>query len=144
MLDMFPHLAVSTAMVIVTVIIHGFGLALYGRILRGEAMAERAHHLPTFSPRTVAFTLVLVLALFALHGFEIWLYAAVYLVIGAIGNLETAVYFSTISYAGIGYDDRYINPIWRLVAGIEGINGVLLLGWSTAFFVAMVSRLGRT
>lgn len=143
MLDMLPHLAVSTAMVIVTVIIHGFGLALYGRILRGEAMAERAHHLPTFSPRTVAFTLVLVLALFALHGVEIWLYAAVYLAIGAIGNLETAVYFSTISYAGIGYDDRYIDPAWRLVGAIEGIDGLLLLGWSTAFFVTMVSRLGR-
>jgi hypothetical protein len=31
---------------------------------------------------------------------------------------------------------------WRLVSAIEGMNGVLLLGWSTAFFVTVVARLG--
>ena len=72
-----------------------------------------------------------------------WLYAFLYEGLGAVVDLETAVYFSTISYAGIGFDDRYIAPEWRLVAAIEGINGLLLLGWSTAFFVTIVARLGR-
>ncbi len=40
MLHMRPHPAVSTAMVVVTVIIHGFCLALFGRILRGVAGTE--------------------------------------------------------------------------------------------------------
>lgn len=141
---MITHLAVSTAMVLATVAIHGLGLALLGRLLRGEAQAERMHHIPALSIRSLFFTLFLVVAIFTLHGVEIWLYAALYLVIGAIPTLETAVYYSTISYAAIGYDDRYIDPAWRLVAGIEGINGSLLLAWSMAFFVAIVSRLGRT
>lgn len=141
--NMLLQLFVSTVMVFTTVIIHGLGLAWLGRALRGEAQVERMHHLPALSIRTLFFTLLLVVAIFALHGVEIWLYAALYLVIGAIPNLETAVYYSTISYAAIGYDDSYINPAWRLVAAIEGINGFLLLGWSTAFFVALVSRLGR-
>ncbi|MFM5915519.1 MAG: ion channel [Chakrabartia godavariana] len=140
---MLVQLSVSTVMVFVTVIFHGFGLALLGRALRGEAQVERMHHIPALSLRTVFFTLCLVVAIFVLHGIEIWLYAALYLMIGAIPTLETSVYFSTISYAGIGFDDRYIDPAWRLVAAIEGINGFLLLGWSTAFFVALVSRLGR-
>lgn len=89
------------------------------------------------------FSLGLVLGLFVLHGVEIWFYAFFYLLVGAIGDLETAVYFSTISYAGIGYDDRYILASWRLIAAIEGINGLLLLGWSTAFFVTMVARFSR-
>ena len=131
-------------MVIVTVIIHGGGLAILGRMLRGEVQMERSHHIPGLSPRTMGFTLFLVLALFFLHGIEIWLYAFLYEALGAVENLETAVYFSTISYAGIGFDDRYIEPAWRLVAAIEGINGLLLLGWSTAFFVTIVARLGRT
>ncbi|MDH4399727.1 MAG: ion channel [Sphingorhabdus sp.] len=63
-----------------------------------------------------------------------WLYAFLYEGLGAVADLETAMYFSTISYAGIGFDDRYIMPEWRLVAAIEEINGLLLLGWSTAFF----------
>jgi Ion channel len=84
-----------------------------------------------------------VIALFALHGIGIWLYAFAYDPGGAIGSLETVVYFSTISYAAIGFSDYYICSDWRLVAGIEGINGVLLPGWSTAFFATMVARLGQ-
>ena len=140
---MFIQLAVSTVMVVITVVIHGFGLAILGRALRGEVHVERAHHVPNMSLRTTVFTLALVLALFALHGIEIWLYAFLYEGLGAVDSLETAIYFSTISYAGIGFDDRYIVPAWRLVAAIEGINGLLLLGWSTAFFVTIVARLGR-
>lgn len=140
---MILQLAVSTIMVLLTVVIHGGELAILGRMLRGEVQAERAHHVPGLSLRTMGFTLALVLALFVLHGIEIWLYAFLYEGLGAVEDLETAVYFSTISYAGIGFDDRYIAPEWRLVAAIEGINGLLLLGWSTAFFVAVISRLGR-
>ena len=140
---MILQLAVSTIMVLLTVVIHGGGLAILGRMLRGEVQAERAHHVPGLSLRTMGFTLALVLALFVLHGIEIWLNAFLYEGLGAVEDLETAVYFSTISYAGIGFDDRYIAPEWRLVAAIEGINGLLLLGWSTAFFVAVISRLGR-
>ena len=70
-----------------------------------------------------------------------WLYAFLYEGLGAVADLETAVYFSTISYAGIGFDDRYIMPEWRLVGAIEGINGLLLLGWDR-LFVTIVARLG--
>ena len=140
---MLLHLSASTLLVIVTVLFHGTGLALFARILRQELREERLHHIPSFSLRSLFFTLGLVLALFVLHGIEIWLYAFFYLIVGAIGDLETAVYYSTISYAGIGYDDRYIVPAWRLVAAIEGINGLLLLGWSTAFFVTMITRFSR-
>ena len=65
------------------------------------------------------------------------------LLTGAVGDMASALYFSTISYAAIGYSDVHISPDWRLVGAIEGINGLLLLGWSTAFFVAVVTRLGR-
>jgi hypothetical protein len=140
---MFLQLAVSTPLVIATVIMHGVGLALLGRALREERHVERAHHVPALSRRALEFTLILVLALVVLHGAEIWLYAIVMQLIGAVPDLETAVYFSTISYAGIGYDDSYMAREWRLIGAIEGINGLLLLGWSTAFFVTVVARLGR-
>jgi len=141
---MFIQLSVATILVMMTVMIHGFGLAVLSRVLRGEAQEEREHHVPALSFRALAFTLLLVGALFFLHGIEIWLYAAFYDLAGAVSGLETSVYFSTISYSAIGYSDHYINPAWRLVAAVEGINGLLLLGWSTAFFVTMHSRLGRS
>jgi len=59
----------------------------------------------------------------------------------AMPDLQMAVYFSTITYSTIGYDDGGISAAWSLVAAIEGINGVILLGWSTGFFVSLVGRL---
>ncbi len=136
-------LLVSTAMVILTVALHGVSLGWLGRLLRIEYRAEASQHIGPQSWRAMAFTQAMVLALFALHGVEIWLYAFVYDLLGAVSDFSTALYFSTISYAAIGYTDTAIDPAWRLVGAIEGINGLLLLGWSTAFFVAFLTRLGR-
>jgi hypothetical protein len=141
--EMALELAVATGMVMLTVMIHGGGLILLGRWLRLEAIQEQAHHVPPFSVRALVFTLLLVCGLFFLHGVEIWLYAALYDAVGAVNGFEESLYFSTITYAAIGYSDHPIAREWRLVAAIEGINGVILLGWSTAFFVTVVARLGR-
>ena len=137
------QLVISTAMVLVTVAVHGLGLALLARVVAGERHEERVHHVAPLSVRGAAFTLVTVLSLFVLHGLEIWSYAALYIVIDAFPHFEEALYFSTISYAAIGYGDAALPPQWRLLGAIEGINGVILLGWSTAFFVNLLMRLRR-
>lgn len=75
--------------------------------------------------------------LFVLHGAEIWLYAGFYLAVGALPSLEAALYFSTASYTTVGYGDVVLEPGWRVLSA----NGIILLGWSTAFFVAIVSQI---
>lgn len=131
-------------MVIVTVLIHGVGLFSLSRALRIEEAEERQLRINLASARGLAFTLMLVLSLFALHGLEIWVYGVLYLLVGALPNLLEAVYFSTITYGTIGYDDEGFALGWKMVAAIEGINGIILLGWSTAFFVTVVQRIGTT
>lgn len=141
--DMASQFGVATIMVLLTVAIHGMGLFAMGRALRIEREFETRFQVDLASPRGLAFTLALVLAIFVLHGIEIWLYAFLYLAVGALPDLGHAVYFSTITYGTIGYDDEGMSHAWRLVAAIEGINGIILLGWSTAFFVTVVSRVSR-
>lgn len=136
---MISQLLVATLMVLVTVLMHGVGISSLARILRFDPSTVETHH--HFSPRHAFIILSIVLALFTLHGVEIWLYAGLYLLLDAVVDLETAVYFSTITYAGIGFDDAEMEHRWRLVSAIEGVNGILLLGWSTAFFVTVVARL---
>lgn len=63
--------------------------------------------------------------------------------LGAVADLRESVYFSTITYAAIGYGDYAIADGWKLIAAIEGINGLLLISWSTAFFVTVMGRLAR-
>lgn len=138
---MFDQLAVATMMVCLTVGMHGLGLLGLSRLLRLESREERVAHISPLSLRGLASTLGLVLGLFTLHGLEIWLYALLFFGLNALPDLETSVYFSTITYGTVGYNDHGIAHSWRLVAAIEGINGVLLLGWTTAFFVSLVARL---
>jgi hypothetical protein len=96
---MVLQLATSTIMVLLTVMMHGLGVALLGRAMQNEVRQEREHHVPSLSGRSFGFTLAQVLALAGLHGLQIWGYAFLYEAIGAVPKLETAVYFSTISYA---------------------------------------------
>lgn len=139
---MLVELLVATAMVCITVVIHGWGLSLLAQVLRAQAADEDAEHLSWTSPRAIGFTIAMVLGLFCLHGLEIWLYAALYHRLGAVADLHTAVYFSTATYGAIGYGETEMARHWRLLGAVEGINGVLLMGWTTAFFVTMMSRFG--
>lgn len=130
-------------MVLLTVFIHGMGIFTLARILRLEAREEAEEHIHPMSPRGIAVTLALVFGLFVLHGFEIWTYAIVYRLVDAIPNFEQAIYFSTITYSTTGYNSDGLATEWQMIAAIEGLNGFILLGWSTAFFVTVVARMGR-
>jgi hypothetical protein len=141
---MISELTLATIMVVLTVVIHAIGLYAVARFLRLEERGEAAAHVHPLSVRGFATTLAVILSLIALHGIEIWLYALLYNFIGAIHGLRDAVYFSTITYGAIGYSDAAMAEEWRLVSAIEGINGIILIGWSTAFFVMIAARMRRS
>ena len=140
---MLSELMLSTLMVTVTVLIHGGGLILLAFILHLERNEELPGYMHPASVRSLAIILFALLTLIGLHGIEIWLYALLYLAIGAVEGLRDAVYFSTITYGAIGYDDAVMAEEWRLVSAIEGINGIMMIGWSTAFLIRTVGLLPR-
>ena len=140
--QMLVQFAVSSALILLLVIVHALGLATLARVVRSETREEHSRHLTPLSLRGVVFTVVVVFGLFALHGLEIWVFALFYLFAEALPTLESALYFSSITYGTIGYSDGAIALQWRLVAAFEGIAGIVLLGWSTAFFVRMLGRIG--
>ena len=139
--SMFHQFWISTLLVLVCVLVHGFGLFRLSRALRSEASNERLKQIDPVSTRGAMFTLAVVLMLVALHGVEIWLFALTYLVTGALPVFEEALYVSTISYSTVGFNDALIDTDWRLLAAFESILGVILLGWSTAFFFRMLGRI---
>lgn len=141
--ELFDELWVGTILAIVTVIVHAAGLLILSRLLRLETHEPLRQHLHPLSWQSAVVTIGVVLGLFVLHGIEIWMYAVTYREVGAIADFSTALYFSTITYAAIGYDAMPLDPAWRMLAGIEGINGLILLGWSTAFFVTVMGRIRR-
>lgn len=76
-----------------------------------------------------------------LHLTEIGAWAFVYVWQGAIADFQSALYFSAITYTTTGYGDIVLPAEWRLVGGVEALTGILMCGWSTGFFFAIVSRL---
>ncbi|MGY2736264.1 ion channel [Sphingomonas sp. UYP23] len=138
-MNLVLELLVATGMVALTVGIHLIGIALLLTVLR--------HHRARSQPKggvVVRDGLGIVSAaigLFVLHSIEIWSYAALYTVTHALPDFESALYFSTSTYATIGYGDIVLDRSWRIIGAIEGANGVILLGWSTAFFFAVVGRI---
>lgn len=134
------QLFASTVLVAFTALLHLAGLAGLIALLQAHGKRVRTPHVRLNQALLV---LIAVFALIALHGIEIWLYAAVYTLVGEFPAFEDALYFSTSTYATIGYGDLVLSPAWRIVGAIEGVNGIILLGWSTAFFVSIVGQLAE-
>jgi hypothetical protein len=132
------NLAVATLLVGATVKIHFFGLVALMRLLRRDGRRFRAHESVAGQGALVLF---LVFGVFAIHTAEIWLYAFAYLTLEALPDFETALYFSTVTFASLGYGDQVLDRNWRLVSAIEAANGVILFAWSTAFLFSVMGRL---
>jgi hypothetical protein len=135
---MFANLSIGTVAITATVFIHTFGLISVSRAIGWLTARFRLHG---HRSRVLAMNSV-VLGLLVVLSVEIWLWACVFLLVGVVDDFSTALYFSTITFSTVGYGDVVPHPEWRLLAALEGINGFLLIGWSTAYLVAAGVRFG--
>jgi Ion channel len=136
---MTENLAFGTTVISVTVLVHTVGLIAVTHLMSFARTWFRLHR-HEFG-RTMAM-IATVLALFIVHAVEIWFWALVYIAIGALPSIESALYFSTTTFSTIGYGDVVLSSDWRLLGSLEGISGLLLIGWSTAYLVAASTRHG--
>lgn len=93
--------------------------------------------------------LVVIFAAFAAHIVEIALYGStLYLLVEYMGvgtlhgashvSLTSCLYFSVETYTTLGFGDLTPSGPIRLLAGVESLNGLLLIGWTaTSTYVAM-------
>ena len=93
--------------------------------------------------RQPGFSAVVILTL---HIVEVTIWAGVYF--GALPDaagwsFEQAVYFSLVTFTTLGYGEITLGPDLRLLSGIEALNGIVLVGWSTAFLFALLERIWR-
>src|SRR6185295_6549462 len=78
-----------------------------------------------------------------LHLVEIAVWAFFYAWKEGMPDLSSAFYFSAVTYTTTGYGDLVLPTEWRLVGGVEALTGILMCGWSAAFFFAVVSRMNE-
>lgn len=134
---LFINMFVATIMIVMTFLIHFVGLVGLSAMLRRRGV--HPVNLTTTLGQGAAI-MTIVFSLFALHAIEIWLYTFAYLALGAFGDIETAVYYSIASFTTVGFGDTVPDEQWRILGATEAAGGFLLIGWSTAFLVAVSAR----
>ena len=67
---------------------------------------------------------------------QITIWAIVFRMLDEFGNLEDAIYHSAVNFATLGYGDVVMSKANKLLGPIEALNGVLMVGISTAVLMA--------
>jgi hypothetical protein len=127
------------ALIAITILVHGYGTTLWiGYLLRHYLSADGSFLVKKRLPILIVTALVLIF----LHLVEIFVWALTYRAVAPveIESLEAAMYFSAVTFTTLGYGDITLNSEWRVLSGFEAINGILLVGWTTAFLYAVIQR----
>ena len=67
-----------------------------------------------------------------------WLWAGLFMALGAFQALEPALYFATVSLTTLGFGDVILSQEVRLLSAIVAANGLIMFGLSTAFLLEFV------
>ncbi|GFE66749.1 ion channel [Litoreibacter roseus] len=74
------------------------------------------------------------------HTLQVWVWAVSLLYLDALSGFENALYFSLVTYTTLGYGDVVLAKEMRLLGAFASVTGLLTFGLSTAFLVALVTR----
>lgn len=118
------------------VVIHASVLAFLFRRYSGQRLPDRIGPV-----RATALLVGLAFWTVSAHLVEMALWAAAYVWLGAMPDAGGAAYFSMVTYTTLGYGDVLLPRPWQVLAGVEGLTGILMAGWSTGFLFAVVNRL---
>ena len=136
---MLLAMAVTVILVALTILVHY------------EILRVTSAHLSELPIPPHGRIIVVVGAAFLAHTIEVWLYGGAYwLLVFRLGlagfggqsvtDFEDALYFSAVTYTSLGFGDLYPVSHMRLVAGVESLNGLVLIGWSASFTYLAMQR----
>jgi hypothetical protein len=133
---MWSQVFLGCFLVLVTTVLHG--IATIGVLVMLKGAGRLMQRIPLQRTLLIA-GLVVFMFLVSLLDAVLWAYT--YLWVGAIEQLETALYFSMVTFTTLGYGDITLPSQWRLLASLEAANGIIMFGWTTALVAAVIQRL---
>ncbi len=132
---------VGGAASLINLVIHAVLLAAVVWTVRRLSVSDR------FVPHLAQYTLIIVATgtlLVAGHCVEVVLWAVTYGFVGAAAPGPSLVYAAFGNYTTLGYGDVMLAPAWRLLAPMTALNGIMLIGWSTALIIEILRHGGET
>ena len=129
-------------------------LVFFTVLLHYESLRLISQLIPRLKIQPRARILVVIYGAFLAHTLEVWLFGLsyyfldFYLDMGTFHGLKQTdmglfdfVYFSVVVYTSVGFGDIYPIGHMRLLAGVEGLLGLLMIGWSASFTYLMMEKL---
>jgi hypothetical protein len=129
----------SLPLIVINVVVHVCGLALIGeRVIRAlSGVMERRVFMLKFA-MVMGVTSMLGTML---HGFEAFIWATAYRLLGALPDNRSAMLYSLNAMTSYGHATLYLQARWQLMGALEALNGMMLFGLTTAFLFAMIQRI---
>jgi hypothetical protein len=134
---MVDQILAGGATSLVNLVIHALVMGVLVKLLLN--MSDRRTGTPPF----LVYTVIIVTTgsvLFAAHFAEVLLWAYTYAAVGAAPPGTDLVYFAFGNYTTLGYGDVLPLEHWRVLAPMTALNGIMLIGWSTALIFAILRR----
>jgi hypothetical protein len=140
---MFLNIFIGLIMVAITVAIQAYGTTYWLKRL-----TDKLYKLPydQFNKHTARILIMTSLFLLLLNFSQALLWALMYFYVPNITefeSLEKAIYFSLVTFTTLGYGDLTIQTNFRILSGIEAINGMLLIGWSTTLMYSAMQAIWK-
>jgi hypothetical protein len=128
----------SILLIVSTVIIHVIGLGLFNvKMVQVLTVARgRPHFIYAFALGIGGTSIWAT----CLHAIEAGMWAVAYRLLGAMPDGETAILYSLSAITTYGHSQLFLTDHWRLMGALEALNGVILIGLTTALIYGMVQR----
>lgn len=137
-LPMILNIIIGLVVIGITIIIQAYGTKIWIQHLKIEYASKPLIH---FNKRTVKLLIYTALFLLSLNFIEAIIWGFTYYLLPGITefeDLEKAIYFSLVTFTTLGYGEITISSTNRILSGLEAMNGVLLLGWTTAMMFSVL------
>ena len=72
---------------------------------------------------------------------QIVLWGTLFFLLAEFVDLYEAIYHSAVNFTTLGYGDIVMSKHWKLLGPLEAVNGVLMLGMSSAALVVILQHL---
>jgi len=140
----FQVIGTGLLVIFITTVIHalfmmGINHALEWRLSRFDRARGHVEKAVLVSALIMCMVLAIII--------EAWVWGLVYLydpLITVLSDLETALYFSMVTFTTLGYGDVVLTGRGRALASIQAVNGVIILGWTTALLFYFIQKIYKS
>ena len=135
---MIRQLLVGGVVSVINIAVHAVVMTILVTVARTVGTKDKSYRHPALF--LIAVMIPTVSVLMAAHVVEVIAWSLAYSIVDAAPADANLTYFAFVNYTTLGYGDILPVARWRMLGPITALNGVLLIGWSTAVIFEVLRR----